>query len=211
MVSSCSKAADDTGPASEASAETASLFENGFSEGRRAEIDAAAARDTSYEPTASVRRAMSRETAESLGRNFSLDFAIADPEEFVRSGAAAALADRKLETLGLPLNDLASASVLFFGLAWELANAEPLTAARQQALIRQVDRDLKHSSDPGARRRQAEPLLAIAGLWLEEERLRRGSTVRMRALSDAVQRDMVKISRNDMRAHDLRDEGFVER
>jgi hypothetical protein len=211
LVSGCSAASENSVEANETAAEAASLFEDGFAEARRSGIEAAEARDTSYDSVASVRRAMSREAAENLGTNFSLDFAIPDPEEFLRSGAAAEVADRKLEALGLPLNDLASASVLLFGVAWELANAQPLTATRQRALIRQIETELKHSRDPGVRRREAETRLAIAGLWLEEERLRHGSAERMRALSDAVQRDMKGLSGNDMRAHDLTEEGFVER
>jgi hypothetical protein len=207
----CSRASEDAGQTAGVAVEAASLFESGFAEARRAGIDAAKARDTSYEAVGSVRRAMGRETAANLRRNFSLPFAMPNPEEFVRSGAAAEAADRKLEGLGLPLNDLASASVLLFGVAWELANAQPLTEAQQRALIRQVDAELKQSRDPGVRRREAETRLAIAGLWLEESRLRQGSAEQMRALSDAVQRDMKGMSGNDMRAHDLTEEGFVER
>lgn len=211
FVAGCSGASDSAEQAGEASAEAASLFEKGFGEARRDDVEVAAASDTSYDPVASVRRAISREAADNLRRNFSLDFAIADPEEFLRSGAASETADRKLEVLDLPLNDLASASVLLFGVAWELANAQPLTATQQRALVRDVDANLKQSDDPGVRRREAETRLAIAGLWLEEERLRRGSAQGMQALSDSVQRDMKRLSGNDMRAHDLTEKGFVER
>ena len=154
---------------------------------------------------------MGRQMAENVRKTFTLSTAIPDPDAFLQFGAAAEVADRKLEALGLPLNDLASASVLLFGVAWELANGQPLNAAQQRALVRQIDAELKQSSDPGPRRREAEAQLAITGLWLEEQRLRQGSVDQMRALSDAVQRDMHKLSGNDMRAHDLTGKGFVER
>ena len=67
---------------------------------------------------------MGREMAEPARKTFTLSTAIADRDTFLQSGAAAEVADRKLEALGLPLNDLTSASVLFFGVAWELANAQ---------------------------------------------------------------------------------------
>ncbi|MET0249492.1 MAG: hypothetical protein ABW164_07165 [Sphingobium sp.] len=209
--SGCSKASEGAGPDSAGAAQVALLFRSGFAEARSNSGDAAKAQDRSYESVASVRRAMGRQMAENVRSSFSLRFANADQDQFMQSGAAAEVADRKIEALGLPLNDLASASVLLFGVAWELANAQPLTAAQQRALVRQVGAELKQSSDPGARRREAEAQLAIAGLWLEEERLRQGSAEQMQALSDAVQQDMKKLSGNDMRAHDLTEKGFVER
>lgn len=211
LGSGCSEASEASSQDAQAEEHASLTFNGAFAEARRANEKAAAAQDRSYEHVDSVRRAMGRQMAENVRKTFTLRSAIADPDAFLQSGAAAELADRKLEALGLPRSDLASASVLLFGVAWELANAQPLNAAQQRALVRQVDAELKPSADPGPRRREAEAQLAVAGLWLEEQRLRRGSAEQMRALSDAVQRDMQKLSGNDMRAHDLTDKGFVER
>ncbi|MFZ3484958.1 hypothetical protein [Sphingomonas sp. 3-13AW] len=210
-ASGCSKPSEASGQDAQAAEHASLTFDGAFAEARRANEEAAAARDRSYEYVPSVRRAMGRQMAENVRETFTLSTAITDRDAFLQSGAAAEVADRKLEALDLPLNDLASASVLLFGVAWELANAQPLNAAQQRALVRLVDAELKDSSDPGPRRREAEAQLAIAGFWLEEQRLRQGSADQMRALSDAVQRDMHKLSGNDMRAHDLTDKGFVER
>lgn len=137
------------------------------------------------------------------------------PRIFFRSGAAGDIADRKLEALGLPTDSLAGANVLLFGLAWELANRETLTIDGQKGLLAQVngqlnDGPMKRKGD-AERQEQAEIRLQTAALWLEEERLRRNDPERMRQLSDAVQRDMKRISGNDMRAHDLGENGLVER
>lgn len=211
LGSGCSKASEATGQDAQAAEHASLTFNGAFAKARTANEQAAAARDRSYEYVASVRRAMGREVAQNVRNTFTPGSAIADRDAFLQSGAAAEVADRKLEALGLPLNDLASASVLLIGVAWELANAQPLSAAQQGALIRQVDAELKQSSDPGPRRREAEAQLAIAGMWLEEQRLRQGSVEQTRALSDAVHRDMQKLSGNDVRAHDLTDKGFVKR
>lgn len=211
LGSGCSKASEATGHDAQAAKHASLTFNGAFAKARRANEEAAAAKDRSYEQVASVRRAMGRQVAEDVRKSFTLRSVIADPGEFLQSGAAAELADRKLEALGLPLNDLSSASVLLFGVAWELANAQPLNSAQQRALVRQVNAELKASADPGPRRREAEAQLAVAGLWLEEQRLRQGSAEQLRELSDAVQRDMQRMSGNDMRAHDLTNKGFVER
>lgn len=211
LSSGCSDASEATGQDAQAAEHASLTFNGAFAEARRANEKAAAAKDRSYDPVASVRRAMGRQMAENVRQTFTLRSVLADPYAFLQSGAAAELADRKLDAMGLPLNDLSSASVLLFGVAWELANAQPLNASQQRALVQQVDAQLTPSTDPGARRREAEAQLAVAGLWIEEQRLRQGSPDQLRALSDAVQRDMQRMSGNDMRAHDLTDKGFIER
>lgn len=211
LGSGCSDASEATGQDAQAAEHASLTFNGAFAEARRVNEEAAAAKDRSYDHVASVRRAMGRQMAENVRQTFTLRSVIVDPYEFLQSGAAAELADRKLDAMGLPLNDLSSASVLLFGVAWELANAQPLNASQQRALVRQVDAQLNPSTDSGARRREAEAQLAVAGLWIEEQRLRQGSPDQLRALSDAVQRDMQRLSGNDMRAHDLTDKGFIER
>ena len=186
-------------------AEVAPIFAQGFKDASRIEPSR-----TAYDLDPGIRRRMNEQLAGNLRRNFSLEFAIPDPEHFIRSGAAVDVADRKLEALGLPINDLASATVLMFGLAWELANGEKLNTARQQALVRQVDKQLT-DRDSADLQREADARLIMAGLWLEESRLRRESPDQTRQLSDAVQRDMKRMSGNDMRAHDIKDGGFAER
>lgn len=196
----------------------AALFADGFGDLGQASGRGAANRvdrSLGYTPDPAVRRSVAQQLADNLRRNFSLDFAIPDPETFLRSGAAGDIADRKLEALGFPTNGLAGPNVLMFGLAWELANGQPLTAERQRGLRAEVDRQLEDSplrtKGHADRQREAEFRLQTAALWLEEARLRRGDADRMRQLSDAVQRDMKRMSGNDMRAHDLNPEGFVER
>jgi len=211
VIPACSQSEDDTGPPeTETAAETRRLFAQGFSEAREQPVQSAAPA-TSFQPDMAVRSKVAGGIADNLRRNFSLDFVIPDAEKFIRSGAASDIADRKLEALGLPLNDLASASVLMFGLAWEIANSEALTPVDQKALMRQVGEQLTAPREDEALQREADTRLMTAALWLEEARLRRGSPQRMLELSDAVQRDMMRLSGNDMRAHDIQKEGFVER
>lgn len=206
MLIGCSKEpAEELLNAAE-SAEVAPMFAQGFEDASRVEPSR-----TAYDPDPGIRRRMSDQFASNLRRNFSLEFAIPNPEQFIRSGAASEVADRKLEALGLPINDLASASVLMFGLAWELANGEKLTPGNQQALVRQVAKQLTARDSGSDLQREADARLIMAAVWLEESRLRRGSPDQTRELSDAVQRDMKRMSGNDMRAHDIKDEGFAER
>ncbi|MGF7147800.1 hypothetical protein FHS96_001409 [Sphingomonas zeicaulis] len=194
------------------------LFANGFKVAEKIEPASEAAPDDGqlgYAPNAGIRRRVARQLADNHRRLFSLDFALTDAEDFFRSGAAADIADRKLEALGLPTNSLAGANVLLFGLAWELANGEALTIEGQKGLLAQVNKQLnegpmKRKGD-AERQEQAEIRLQTAALWLEEERLRRNDAQRMQQLSDAVQRDMKRISGNDMRAHKLGGDGLVER
>lgn len=189
------------------------LFSSGFKsiEEDKARIDKMR---LAYRPYSGIRRTAEQRLADNL-QNFSLTLAMEDPGEFLRSGAAGETADRKLAALGLPPDTLAGATVLMFGLAWELANQRPLTAIDQQALLSQVDNQLKTNElrDRGdtAKQREAEIRLLTAGVWLEEARLRQGSPAQMQALSDAVQRDMLRMSGSDMRAHQIGADGFEKR
>lgn len=188
-------------------AQARSLFADGFAD---AGEPANSGAPTGYAPDPAIRREAAHTLAANVRRTFSLQFA-ADPEAFLRSGAAGDVADRSLEMQGLPANDLVGATVLMFGLAWELANERTLTAAQRQALLGQTRAKIDPGSSESARQREAESRLLIAALWLEEARLRRGSPEATRQLSDAVWRDMKRLSGNDMRAHDVGESGFAER
>lgn len=74
-----------------------------------------------------------------------------------------------------------------------------------------MDKQLTDRDSSADLQREADARLIMAGLWLEESRLRRESADQTRELSDAVQRDMKRMSGNDMRAHDIKDGGFAER
>ncbi|WP_164516081.1 hypothetical protein [Sphingomonas sp. 2R-10] len=169
----------------------------------------------SYRFDPAIRRQIARGLADHRNRNFSLRHAIPDPDGFLRSGDAATIADRALESLGLPLHSVDGATVLLFGLAWELANARPLTPDDQRALLAQIGERFAdhalHREDDADRQREAEMRLMTAGMWLEEARLRHGDAAALRELSDAVQRDMLRQSGNDMRAHRIGAQGFTER
>lgn len=168
---------------------------------------------TAYDPDPGIRRETGRNMADNLRRNFSTDFVNPDPEEYLRSGAAADIADRQLEMRGLPLNDLIGATGLMFGVSWELANGKTLTPAQWRALQVQIREkiDVSKLGDEAALQREAEVRLLFAALWLEEARLRHGSPERKAELSDAVWRDMKRISTTDMREQIVTEAGFVER
>jgi hypothetical protein len=166
-----------------------------------------------YEADPGIRRASERQMASNLS-HFSLSFVMPDAAEFLRSGAAGSVADRKLAELGLPSDSLAGATVLMFGLAWELANQKQLTPDDQRALLKQVHTQLQNGPlrDLGdsARQREADARLLTVGVWLQEARLRQGSPEQMQALSDAVQKDMIRWGGNDMRAQRISADGFKD-
>lgn len=198
----------------------AGLFAEGFDEAAATHAPetmtvAPAADLLSYRFDPAIRRQIARGMAGHRNRNFSLRHAIPDPDRFLQSGDAATVADRALEALGLPAHNVEGATVLLFGLAWELANAQSLTPDDQRALLAQThilfaDHTLHRKGDAD-RQRDAEIRLMTAGVWLEEARLRRGDDAAMRTLSDAVQRDMLRQSGNDMRAHRIGAQGFIGR
>ncbi|GEM_PF-861367 len=152
--------------------------------------------------------------AQGLGKDFSLRFALADPGDFVRSGKARAVWQRELAARNYPADNLAGPTALMFGVAWELANGRKLTQADNAAILRQVTAKLR--GDPLERQNdeqrqiQADLRLITAGLWLEEAYVRATYPDQMRELSDAVHRDMQKMSSNDMRATTITPQGFSE-
>lgn len=207
ILAGCSREpADDSIDANRIQART--LFAAGFTEAD----DMPGAR---YARDPAIRQEISEQLASILPHVFSQDFMIDNPEEFLRSGAAGELVDGKLKALGLPPDSIASASILFFGTAWELANLQPITGDRQTGLLhetrKQLDPNKFAAQGAPGKQREAEMRLQIAALWLAEARLRQGSAEQMRELSDAVQQDMKRLSGNDMRLLDLSETGFVDR
>ena len=153
--------------------------------------------------------------ADNLSQNFSLRFAMADPDAFVRSGKVREVYRRELAARDIPGDTVAGATAPMFGIAWELANVRSLSSSDNAAILRQATDAL--SGDPleqqgdEARQAQADTALTIAGLWLEEARRRALFPDQMRELSDAVQRDMMKLSGTDMRSRNITSTGFVAR
>ncbi|MFC4255029.1 hypothetical protein GRI97_06300 [Altererythrobacter xixiisoli] len=149
-----------------------------------------------------------------LAKDFTLRFALADAGEFVRSGKVRNVWQRELAARNYPADNLAGPTALMFGVAWELANGRKLTPADHAAILRQVTAKLR--GDPLERQNdeqrqiQADLRLITAGLWLEEAYVRGPYPDQMRELSDAVHRDMQKMSTNDMRDTTMTPEGFSE-
>jgi len=166
--------------------------------------------DRSRSLTGRVENAM----ATNLGKDFSLRFAIADPEEFVRSGKVRGVWERELAARGYPADTVAGATALMFGVAWELSNSRKLSVADNAAILRQVTATLRghqlERENDEQRQIQADIRLTAAGLWLEEAYLREPYPEQMRELSDAVHRDMSTMTSNDMRATSVTSEGFSD-
>lgn len=153
--------------------------------------------------------------ANNLAENFSLRFVIADPASFVRSGETREIYQRALAARNYPGDTLAGATALMFSVAWELANQRKLSPAGHAAVLRDVAAKLQSDqlATKGDEERQAQSDIAliIAALWLEEARLRQQSPDQLRELSDAVNRDMKKMSGTDMRTHTVTAAGLVTR
>lgn len=167
-----------------------------------------------FDRSSRLTRQVEQAAARDLGQLFSLDFAIEDPGEFLTSGRARSVWERELAARGYPADNLAGATALMFCVAWELANRRKLSAADNAAVLRQVTRRLR--GDPLERENheqrqiQADLRLIAAGLWLEEAYLRERYPDQMRELSDAVHRDMQRMTNNDMRTQTVTAEGFSD-
>lgn len=183
---------------------------------------AAAAPATANDPRAGIPFARSgsltgrveNAMAAGLAKDFTLRFALADPGDFIRSGKARAVWQRELAARNYSADNVAGPTALMFGVAWELANNRKLTPAEHAAILRQVTEKLR--GDPLERQNdeqrqiQADLRLITAGLWLEEAYVRAPYPDQMRELSDAVHRDMQKMSTNDMRDTTITPQGFSE-
>lgn len=219
--------AESEGKADEAHAAAfAAQFENGF-EGHGAET--ASEIPGGYIPperfsdepdgipfnrSASRTRQAEATVADNLTENFSLRFIMADPAAFVRSGEVRGVYQRELTSRNLPGDTVAGASALMFAVAWELANGGKLSQSQNAAILRQAneatrDNPLARQGDD-AQQLQADIGLTVAGLWLEEARLRARFPDQMQELSDAVRRDMMKLSGTDMRKREVGDEGLID-
>lgn len=167
-----------------------------------------------FDRSRGVTRRIEQAAAKDLDKLFSLRFALADPGDFLTSGKVRAVWERELAARGYSGETLAGATALMFGVAWELANGRKLCAADNAAILRQVTAKLR--GDPLERQNdeqrqiQADIRLISAGLWLEEAYLREPYPEQMRELSDAVHRDMQKMTKNDMRATTVTAEGFSD-
>ncbi len=165
-----------------------------------------------YAPTASVTRTVTTGLAQQLDKNLSVDFQMPDPRAYLTSGDALASADTLLTDRDLPTNDLASATTLLLIVAWEIVHDQRMTPRQVQAVLRQSARAFEDHPLVKARqadRQQAAQLrLMVAALLHAESRHRDDAD--QPALRDAVQRDMLSVSNNDMRALTASDtEGLV--
>lgn len=198
-------------------------FQTGFEAAFAGTAPAANAANAPADPRAgipfvrsrAVTRDVERGLAEHLGENFSLQFAIADPAEFLRSGKASELAARELKTRGLPEDSVAGATALLLAVAWELANGLTLSGQDHAAILKQTTAVLRGNAlereADAQRQTQADLRLLSAALWREEAYLREPFPAQMQALSDAVHRDILALSNNDMRALVVTEDGLVER
>ncbi|MFV0625430.1 hypothetical protein ACBY01_15655 [Sphingomonas sp. ac-8] len=222
----CSKLEEEDTAAEVDPTIVSSLFAEGFEGGSpaseaRSEERAATAGDVQdlragipFDRSRSLTGRVEQAAAKELDKLFSLRFALADPGDFVSSGKVRDVWERELAARGYSGDTLAGATALMFGVAWELANGRKLSAADHAAILRQVTSKLR--GDPlerqgdEQRQIQADIRLITAGLWLEEAYLREPYPDQMRELSDAVQRDMQKMTKNDMRATRVTAEGFSD-
>lgn len=222
----CSKS-DDGGDAAEidpaiVTALFAEGFEGGEASGGASPDEPVGAANGVQDPRAGIPFDRSRSVtgrvedvaAKDINKLFSLRFALADPSDFVRSGKVRAVWERELAARGYSSDTLAGATALMFGVAWELANGRRLSAADNAAILRQVTAKLRgdplERENDEQRQIQADIRLIAAGLWLEEAYLREPHPDEMRELSDAVHRDMQKMTKNDMRATTVTAQGFSE-
>ncbi len=152
--------------------------------------------------------------ASRLPQMVSLRFRMDDPSRFVKTAGTRAIYRRELQKRGFPENSLSGATALFLSVGWELSNGRRLSPAQNAAIFRQTSSGLQSSpllrQSDARRQQEAEMRLIIAALWLEEARARGSSAPLTRELSDAVWRDMKKITRNDMRAYTVTGKGFTD-
>ncbi|MFC4256905.1 hypothetical protein GRI97_14725 [Altererythrobacter xixiisoli] len=150
-----------------------------------------------------------------VGQNFSLRFMIPDPARFIEGGYARSSWEEEMEKRNFPPDTVAGGTTLLFAVGWELANGRKLTAGQNAAILRQMQAKLR--GDPLANASEAERQvqtdlrLTVAGVWLEEARLREGSAVATRELSESVHQDLVRLSNNNMRDKIVTSAGFVDR
>lgn len=203
------------------------LFEAGFEDGKARALvagagDASATRaGAASQATRSIQRSSDRTreieamVADGISENLSVRMLMPNPDAFVRTGKARQVYERELGARNLPGDTVAGASALLFAVAWEIANGRKLSQADHAAILAQasesLDADIPATDGNDALHVRADTALTIAGLWLEEARVRASDPERTREFSDAVQRDMLRMSGTDMRQRKVVAEGFAPR
>jgi len=190
-------------------------------QGRRGEAGTSGSRrqkvasDLAYVRSGDLSSQIEQAVAGRLPQLVSLRFRMDDPSRFVRTAGTRAIYRRELQSRGLPENSVSGATALFLSVGWELANGRRLTPAQNAAIYRQANNGLKSSplirQSNAQRQQEAEMRLIVAGLWLEEARIRASSPKMNAEMADAVWKDMRAITRNDMRAYNVTVAGFTDR
>ncbi|HEY1027914.1 MAG TPA: hypothetical protein VGE28_09855 [Pseudomonas sp.] len=169
----------------------------------------------SFTRSGDLSRQIEEGVAQRLPEMVTVQFQMKDPSSLVRTAGTRAIYRQELKKRGLPENSLSGAPALFLAIGWELANGRPLSEAQTAAIFRQTAGGLQRS--PLARKsgpelqQESEIRLIITALWLEEARVRSSSSRSTQDLADAVRSDLKAITRNDMRAYEVTENGFTGR
>ncbi|MBL0952941.1 MAG: hypothetical protein IBJ08_20335 [Pseudomonas sp.] len=169
----------------------------------------------SFTRSGDLSRQIEEGVAQRLSEMVSVQFQMKDPSSLVRTAGTRAIYRQELKKRGLPENSLSGATALFLAVGWELANGRPLSEAQTAAIFRQTAGGLQRS--PLARKsgpelqQESEIRLIITALWLEEARVRSSTSRSTQDLADAVRSDLKAITRNDMRAYEVTENGFTGR
>lgn len=169
----------------------------------------------SFTRSGDLSRQIEEGVAQRLPEMVTVQFQMKDPSSLVRTAGTRAIYRQELKKRGLPENSLSGATALFLAVGWELANGRPLSEAQTAAIFRQTAGGLQRS--PLARKsgpelqQESEIRLIITALWLEEARVRSSTSRSTQDLADAVRNDLEAITRNDMRAYEVTENGFTGR
>lgn len=195
--------------AQEAAGQSADDEEAETSARARPEDAAALFFDRSGDLTGQIEEAVAQRLSEMVSVRFQME----DPSYLVKTAGTRAIYRQELAKRGLPEDSLSGATALFLAVGWELANGRTLSDAQTAAIYRQTASGLRQS--PLARKsspelqQESEIRLIITALWLEEARVRSSSSRSKQDLADAVRNDLKAITRNDMRAYKVTDNGFT--
>lgn len=179
----------------------------------RARQEGAAA--LSFTRSDELSREIEEGVAQRLSEMVSVQFQMEAPSSLVRTAGTRAIYRQELKKRGLPEDSLSGATALFLAVGWELANGRSLSEEQTAAIFRQTAGGLQWS--PLARKsgpelqQESEIRLIITALWLEEARVRSLSSRSTQDLADAVRSDLKAITRNDMRAYKVTENGFTGR
>ena len=190
-------------------ADEAERDESDASAQTRREDAAALFFDRSGDLTGQIEEAVAQRLSEMVSVRFQME----DPSYLVKTAGTRAIYRKELAKRGLPEDSLSGATALFLAVGWELANGRALSDAQTAAIYRQTASGLRQS--PLARKsgpelqQESEIRLIITALWLEEARVRSSSSRSKQDLADAVRNDLKAITRNDMRAYKVKENGFT--